>query len=255
MVSTRNSERALKACLSSPRGQTRPDIEWLVVDNCSTEGTTRVARRLADRVIEWGPERSAQGNHDVAFGSAEFCLFLDRDLCLEPGVAGQAVGASDQDSGFGVLVVPGLAFGEGFWAACRVLEKRLYLGAREVEAAHACERDVFEESGSFDDALTGIEDWELPDRLQARGYPIGSIQALARRDEGSLRIVQTFRKKRYHGRTARNHPRNAPQPALWQFIGNAPVARPGLVVAQPHYTVGLLLLQDTRGCGICGQHA
>src|ERR1022692_3040386 len=47
IVTTKNSERTLEACLRSARAQAYAPIEIIVVDNRSTDATPQIAHRLA----------------------------------------------------------------------------------------------------------------------------------------------------------------------------------------------------------------
>ena len=60
VVPTRNSARTITACVNSLRAQAYPDVEIVVVDNESTDGTADRARLAgADLVVIAGPERCA----------------------------------------------------------------------------------------------------------------------------------------------------------------------------------------------------
>ena len=69
VVPTRNTERTLAACLASVRAQDHPDVELVVVDNASTDGTAAIAREHADIFEAAGPERSAQRNRGATLAS------------------------------------------------------------------------------------------------------------------------------------------------------------------------------------------
>lgn len=60
IVRSRNEVRTIESVLSSLRRQTVP-VEVIVVDSGSTDGTTEVARRWCDRLIEMPPERFTYG--------------------------------------------------------------------------------------------------------------------------------------------------------------------------------------------------
>lgn len=248
VVPTRNSARTLRATLESVRAQTHPDVELIVVDNASGDETERIAAELADRIERWGPERSAQRNRGWLAASGELVLFLDSDLALEPEVAEEAVALFRADAGLGAAVVPEHAHGVGFLASCRALEKRLYLGDGDVEAARIFRRSVLLEVGGYDERMTGFEDWELPDRVEAAGHALGRLRSCAWHDEGRVRLRQAFRKKRYYGRDLARY--LAVRPARRRLLRPGFVARPRLLARSPHLAAGLAVLKGVEGAGI-----
>jgi glycosyltransferase involved in cell wall biosynthesis len=197
VVPTKNSARTLEALLNSLQGQAASEV--IVVDNHSTDATVEIAMALADRVLERGPERSAQRNAGADVCQSEFLCFLDSDMIADPTLAEAIAEGFAGKPRVGALVIPEEAFGDGFWASCRTLEKRLYRGDARVEAARAYRKKVFVAVGGYDEALTGGEDWDLPDRVAEAGWEIGVSAAEVRHDEGRLRLGETFRKKRYYG--------------------------------------------------------
>jgi len=196
IVPTRNSARTLEACLSSIRAQNGTKPELIVVDNESTDGTGDIAARLADVVVRWGPERSAQRNHGAAIAKGEFLLFVDSDMILEPNVVSDCVAVIDQTAASAVIV-PEVSIGQGFWAACRALERSCYAGDDTIEAARFFPREVFNEVGGFDESLTGPEDWDLTIRVAAeRSLPRAASTII--HDEGDLRLGTALAKKGYY---------------------------------------------------------
>lgn len=250
VVPTRNSERTIRGCLASIRAQYLQPVELIVVDNASTDATFAEAAAVADRVITAGPERSAQRNIGASASRGDHIVFIDSDMVLEPEVASQVAAEFDRDPRLGGLVLPERSFGSGFWAECKVLEKRLYVGDSSVEAARAFRRRSFDEVGGYDTRLTGPEDWDLPDRIEEAGWSIGRIEARVHHDEGRLSLAETFRKKRYYGRTV------FPYVARHGRIGAQKVARsalfrqPSRFLREPRLSLGLLGLKAVEFTGI-----
>jgi glycosyltransferase involved in cell wall biosynthesis len=249
VVPTRNTERTLASCLRSIRAQAYPAVELIVVDNSSTDATLEIAKEHADQVVTWGPERSAQRNHGWRIGSGTYLIFIDADMVLNSGIVAEVVDAFQADPGLGALVIPELAFGEGFLARCRELEKQLYLGDGRVEAARAFPRRVLDEVGGYDEDITGFEDWELPDRIRAAGYQVGRVTSLIMHDEGRISLRKAFSKKRYYGHWLPRYrkvqvatPRPLGRPAL--------LSRPGQLLRSPHRFAGLLVLKTTEWTGL-----
>lgn len=201
VVPTKNAERTLDACLRSVRAQTGCIVELIVVDNHSSDATPTIAAHHADRVIETGPERSAQRNAGLAAASAKWIAFIDADMVLTPTVCVEAITLLDEHPEVGAVIVPERSFGSGFFARCRALEKELYLGVADVEAARIFPVDVVRRIGGYREELVAGEDWDLADRVEAAGRATARTEAIIWHDDGHVDLRATFHKKRYYGRT------------------------------------------------------
>ena len=243
IVTTRNSAATLEACLKSVQQQTVP-VTLIVVDNFSTDGTPAIARRYASDFLQAGPERSRQRNLGAAMAAGTFPLFVDSDMVLAPSTVAESL--EQAKAGFRAVIVPEVSEGQGFWAACKALERACYVGDDTIEAARFIEKGLFDELGGFDEELTGEEDWDLTARIRARGLPAGRSRTPLIHDEGRLRLGETMRTKFYYGRTMarylRKHPRTArSQARLFRpaFFRNRRLLR-----AQPLRTAGMFAMKS-----------
>ena len=86
-----NGEKVIETCLNSVTGQSLRDMEIIVVDDGSTDGTERVLRRLAEkdsriRVIrQRNAGVSAARNAGIAACTGEYIRFVDSDDTLPAG--------------------------------------------------------------------------------------------------------------------------------------------------------------------------
>jgi arabinofuranan 3-O-arabinosyltransferase len=239
IVTTRNSARTLEACLRSIREQTWRRVELVVVDNRSEDGTPEIARSYAHTFVEAGPERSRQRNIGAEVTSGSALLFLDSDMCLPPPIVAEC--AARVRRGARAVIIPEVSDGEGFWAACKALERTCYGGDDSIEAARYIERGLFDELGGFDEDLTGEEDWDLTLRIRQRGERIARTETPLIHDEGHLTLADTMRTKFYYGRTMpryiRKHGRAVRgqlkllRPAFfrnWRLLGKNPTLTAGM---------------------------
>jgi hypothetical protein len=74
--------------IESVLAQTHPEVEVIVVDDGSTDGSWRVVERYADRILAVRLERNRGGSHarnrGAELATGEFLMFLDADDCIEP---------------------------------------------------------------------------------------------------------------------------------------------------------------------------
>jgi hypothetical protein len=78
-----NQSRWLAGCLESIHGQHYPNLEHIVIDGASTDGSVDIIRRYADRLAYWCSERDA-GQYDAlnkgfAKSTGEIMAFLNAD--------------------------------------------------------------------------------------------------------------------------------------------------------------------------------
>jgi len=250
VVPTRDAARTLEACLASVRAQTHPSVELVVVDNGSTDATWHVAHRHADVVVRRGPERSSQRNHGWRIGRGSVVVFVDADMVLDPDLLGEAVAVLSQDPQLGGLILPERARGDGFLAGCRALEKAIYLGQPNAEAARVFPRDILHRLGGFDEHLTAFEDWELTDRLRRSGLRVGRTRAGVWHDEGRIALRRAFAKKRYYGAWLPAYLARSSSVARTRLSRPALLARPLLLARSPHRAAGLVMLKAVEWAGL-----
>lgn len=237
VVPTRNSARTIESCLRSLRDQTYP-CRVVVVDNASSDGTPRLAGRLADVVINAGPERSAQRNLGAEVKPLGLHVgFVDSDMLLGSTVVAEAVAALR--AGAVAVVVPEVTIGDGYWARVRAFERSFYGGHVTVEAARFFRREAFAAVGGFDEMLTGAEDWDLTIRVRGLGK-VERTQAPIQHDEGRVRYLDACRKKGYYAEGLRRFVRKHGRSSL--TVVDRPYIRRPQVFASP-LGAGLIALK------------
>ena len=208
VVPTRNNIRTIEACLRSVVEQSHPDVELIVVDNHSTDGTPQVAERLADRVITAGPERSAQRNTGIEAARGEWVLWLDSDMILPPRTIALALETARATGATGIAL-PERTIGEGFWTACRALERECYLDDPWLHNPRLVRREYLLGEGAFHTDMSGPEDADLRMKMRATGAGIELAPIIVDHDEGRLTVRDVMSKRYYYGRSipafAREH--------------------------------------------------
>lgn len=201
IITAKNEAANLRACLESIQKQIYRRIELIVVDNHSSDDTKQIARTFTRHVYDAGPERSAQRNVGARAAAGSYVLFLDADMVLTPTVISSCVMLCEKN-GLKGTVIPEKSFGIGFWARCKTIERSCYEHVDWIESARFFRKDAFTDIGGYDEALTGPEDFELPQRVKSRwgNQVIGRIDAYILHDEGRLSLAKLLRKKYYYGK-------------------------------------------------------
>jgi glycosyltransferase involved in cell wall biosynthesis len=200
IITTKNEEYNIGACLKSINSQTYKNTEVIVVDNNSSDKTKGVAKSHGAYVYDRGPERSTQRNLGASKAKGKYLLFLDADMILSKKVIDEGIHLLGKNTFLKALVIPEKSVGIGFWAACKILERSFYEGIDWIEAARFFRKSVFEILGGYDEKLIGPEDFDLPQRLKARfgNNSIGRIEEYIIHNEGKLSFRRTLQKKYYY---------------------------------------------------------
>jgi GT2 family glycosyltransferase len=94
---TYNSGRFIKKCLESVLAQKYPDLELIVIDNASTDGTIDILEQFEGRCrIEYNDTNigfAAAQNQAISISRGEWVLTLNPDVLLMPGFIQQLVEA------------------------------------------------------------------------------------------------------------------------------------------------------------------
>ena len=180
-----NDRQALVRCVGALIASAGPEVEVMVVDDASTDGTASVAARLPVRLLcrptNAGP--AAARNHGAEHARGDILLFVDSDVIVAPGTLERVMAvfearpdmaavfgsydASPEDAGVvsryknllhHFVHQHGDARASTFWAGCGAIRRR-----------------VFAEIGGFDEKRfrrPSIEDIELGYRLRRAGHCI-----------------------------------------------------------------------------------
>ena len=204
IVTTYFSKNYLFQCLESIKNQTYSNIELIVVDSMSSDGTVDIARQFTINVFEnQAFERSAKRNFGAYQGSGKYLFIVDSDMILGETVVESCV--KEMENGFQLkaIVVPELSVGESFWAKCKSLERSFYLGIEWMEAARFFDRGVFDLVGGYDESNTGSEDYDLAQRVQEKygKEAIGRVSDCISQNEVYLSLLDSCRKKFYYAKS------------------------------------------------------
>ena len=100
VTTVRNLEKLLGRAIASVRAQQIPDLEYIVVDGGSTDGTLDIIRANSDVISFWKSEPdlgiSDGFNKGIALATGKYIALLNADDWLSPGQIAQGVECLEQ---------------------------------------------------------------------------------------------------------------------------------------------------------------
>jgi glycosyltransferase involved in cell wall biosynthesis len=196
IVTTKNEERNIGACLESVVQQSMPLFEMIVVDNYSEDKTVEISKEYGAEIFEKGPERSAQRNYGVEKSKGQYILYLDADMRISSGLLEDCVNRCETDSDISGIYIPEIIVGEGFWIKVRKFERRFYDGTI-IDAVRFVPKSAFQKVDGFDLRFTGPEDWDFDKKIRGLGKTVLSV-AYLEHDEGHFDFKHYLSKKSYY---------------------------------------------------------
>jgi glycosyltransferase involved in cell wall biosynthesis len=186
-----NAAKYVGKAVTSALAQTVTDIEIIVVDDGSTDGTRSVISAISDKRVKYlyqeNLERSAARNHGIAVASGAYLAFLDADDWWVPtklekqlalfahnpllGLAGCWLRPVTPDGEVLPLLKGFLHQGGGNGA---LVFERLLFGGLPGGSSLVVSREAATESGGFRTDLQYGEDWDFALRISAR-YHMGYV--------------------------------------------------------------------------------
>lgn len=148
IVPTYNSSLTIESCLASLKFQTYSNMEIIIVDNYSKDDTVNISKKYGSRVFQVKALRSMARNYGAKKAIGNFYLFIDADMELTPDVVKECVERIVKDN-VDAVMIPEIRVGEGFWAKCRAIERRTYIGDPLIESARFFKEGSFRQCGWF----------------------------------------------------------------------------------------------------------
>jgi GT2 family glycosyltransferase len=188
---TMNRKDTLENCLKSIYKQTFPDMEIIVVDNASCDGTGEMVRSLFPdvRYFYLSKNLGATGgrNYGVRMSAGQFCVFVDDDaVFLDDHALKRVVSYFRSDNRLGCIAFRIVQPSDGCeeYKSIPRLDKKIINEDYECSyfcgAGFACRRNLFLELGMFWEPLFFIvEELDFSYRLMNQGYKILRSSAIS----------------------------------------------------------------------------
>lgn len=186
-----NARRTVRAAIESVLAQTISDLELIVVDDGSTDGTADAVARVDDPRVRYvaQPNRgpAAARNTGIAQARGEYVVFLDSDDLFLPSYLERSEAALRATPGAGFAYGDAYVFDDLTGKVRRrsamarnrppdppPADREAFLlellGRNFIYVAVTVPREVLARLGGFDESLKGPEDYELWLRILLHGY-------------------------------------------------------------------------------------
>ena len=203
VITTRNEEPNIANCIRA-FDAVRDMVEIIVVDNGSTDATKRIAAELGAKVLDKGPERSAQRNLGWRTATADWVIVLDADMILPQPLIDEILSSLiPHPSSLVPLAywIPEVRTGTGIRVKARNFERSFYDGTC-IDALRLFHKSVLEKTGGYDENLiAGPEDWELDIRVLATGARCEVLKNHLIHNEKQLTLKRMLEKKAYYSKS------------------------------------------------------
>jgi GT2 family glycosyltransferase len=177
-----NGDRTLRDCLEAVCRSTYRNVEVLVVDDHSTDGSPDVVRQFPCRLIQMEQNRGAAAarNRGAGLARGDLLVFLDADIVIEPDTLEKMVSVlcsrPDVSALFGSYQKDTIP--TNFLSAYKNLLHHYTHQTSRTDAATFCggfgavRRDAFLQCRGFDESRRSLEDIEFGYRLHRAGHKI-----------------------------------------------------------------------------------
>ncbi|MFH8223598.1 glycosyltransferase family 2 protein [Streptomyces sp. NPDC018057] len=174
-----NYARSLGLSIQSAKDQDYPNLEIIVVDDCSTDGSYEIARSHGVRVVSTGTNSgvATARNTGAAHARGSILFFLDSDVALRPGAVRAAVELLTAHPEAGAvcgMYEPEPLIRDSLVEECRCLQAYYWRTSSEgtvsflISAMCAMRVEVFQEIGPFNPNLRQTEEVDYGQRLSQR---------------------------------------------------------------------------------------
>jgi len=172
-----NGAAHIEQTIASVLGQSYPNLEYIVLDGGSTDGTLEILRRYGDRIDYWvsEPDRGIYDamNRGVGLARGELIGLLNADDFYEPNALAAVVKAYREKRGKGIY------YGDNYVLQDELSLKyrnraslRYWLGMSICHQAMFVHREVYEKLGGYDLGYRFAADYDFLLRAAAAGVEL-----------------------------------------------------------------------------------
>ncbi len=256
VIPTYNCESLIKECLESVKKQTYKNIEIIIVDSFSTDKTALIGKKYG-RVYSYGRDPKQknifavpyQRNYGAKMAKGRYVYYIDSDMRLTPKAIETCVMLAQKKKA-DAIIIPEEAYGEGFWAKCRTLEKACYNASPHsyTDSARFVRKDVWDKLGGLDATLGGGDDWDFQHRLDMNKYKTVKSPVSIFHYDGNLKLTKILRKEFVYGKNTLTYFQKYSKDKMYlfrqySFLRSDFLLNLGKLLKDPIHAVGLFVMK------------
>lgn len=195
VIPTHNDVGDIGRCLDSITAQTYENIEIIVVDDLSTDGTVEESSKRSVEVIEAATGMAEARNVGFESATGDFVYHVDADMELTPRVVEECVEYCTERE-YDALIVPERNIGHSYWTNSLKFGKKIHRRNSDGNLRFL-RSDLYERIGGHNpDRLSG-EDWDLHRRITEQpDTSVGHIDTPVNHHLDGISLQDILRKKR-----------------------------------------------------------
>lgn len=171
IVPTFNNSRTIERCVKSVLNQSYTNIELIVVDNNSSDGTKKIAQECGATVLTALCGRSEARTLGAKSAKGVYVFHIDSDMELDYLTIDDCVNKCEQDN-FDALIINEVNIADNFLGRCYDFEKRIYKYSKKGYARFM-KLTLYTKIGGHNKNLVNGEDCDLHIRLEKEKVRIG----------------------------------------------------------------------------------
>lgn len=205
IIPTFNEVKNIERCITSVSKQSYKSCEVVLVDDASSDQTVSKANNISRKLqvklriksFNVHQERGVVRNVGAKLAKGEYLFFIDADMELSSEVLKECVNQMKVSRDVKAIIVREESKGTGYWAQCRILEKKCYFGDDDIEAARFFDTQIFWKVGGWDQKMISGEDWDLTRRVREK-FSVGRVNTPIYHNEGRVNPYISSKKKYYY---------------------------------------------------------
>ena len=175
IVPAYNEERTLEKCLTSIQEQTYRNIELIVVDDGSKDGTSRIAKKYADIFLVQKHEGPGIARNKAAkIAKGEILVFIDADIYLDKDYVKDIINPILNDNAIATYTTEEyIANSKNIWSRCYTIDHDLKNNKKNVESLdqknrfRAISKSYFLKKGGYNISLGYNDDNFLTEEIKS----------------------------------------------------------------------------------------